>query len=258
MTGAADQEAERGLEHLDERPDVAEQRADLGQLRGELLLGRLDGGDIDGWISERSLARAVGFDDDPRTRGHVITGRLEDRHHADRPLFLQRHPEGAGHLGRAVRRFDEHLDRAVAAEAETPDFVVVGREVPSREARPALLHDDLRHVGDVALQAAARDVADRGAILRDQQSRTGPSVGRAAHGDDRRERHPLAFRGRGIRSPGARRRSRSRARWYGSPREGARPRTTVRSSGLRSRSMVPRWTPSTWGSRLAARRWTPA
>ena len=198
VTGPADQQPERGLQHLDERPHVAGQRSDLGRLRRELLLRRPDGRRVDDRIPERPFGRTVGLHDDPRTGRDVVAGRLEHRHDADGALLLQGHPKGAGDLGGAIGRFDEHLDRAVAAQSESPDLVVVGREVPAGQPRPALLHDEPGHVGDVALQAAAGDVADRGAVLGDQQPRAGAAVRGAADRDDRRERHPLALGRQGL------------------------------------------------------------
>ncbi len=198
VTGPADQQPERGLQHLDERSHVAGQRPDLGRLRGELLLGRTYGLRVDVRIPERALRRAVGLHDDPRTGRDVVARRLEHRHDADGTLFLQGHPEGARDLRRAVGRFDEDLDGAVAAQPEPPDLVVVGGEVPAGQTRPALLHDELGHVGDVAFQATAGDVPDRRAILGDQQARPRPAVRRAADRDDRRERHPLALGRQGL------------------------------------------------------------
>ena len=71
------------------------------------------------------------------------------------------------------------------------------RSQPARRAR-ALVHHDPGHVGDVALQAAAADVADRRALLGDQQPGAGAAVGRAADGDDRGQRHPLALGGQRL------------------------------------------------------------
>ncbi len=198
MSGAADQQSERRFEHLDERPDVAREGADLGRLRRELLLRGEHGGVVDRRIPEGAFARAVGLHDDPGSGLDVIARGLEHRHHADGPLLLERHPQGARDLGGAIGRFDEDLDRAVAAQAEAPHLVVVGREVPAGQPRPALLHDDPGHVGDVALQAAAGDVADRSAVLGDQQPCAGPTVRRSADRDDRGERHPFALGGQGL------------------------------------------------------------
>ena len=193
MPGAADQQAERRLEHLDERPNVAGERADLGCLRRELLLRREHGGVVDARIPERSFARTVGLHDDPGPGLDVVARGLEHRHHADGSLLLERHPQRTRDLGRAIRRFDEDLDRAVAAQPEPPHLVVVGREVPAGQPSPAVLHDDAGHIGDVTLQAAAGDVADRSAVLGNQQTCAGPPVRGPAHGDDRGQRHPFAL-----------------------------------------------------------------
>ena len=100
--------------------------------------------------------------------------------------------------GRALGGLDEHLDRAVAAEPEPPHLVVVGGEVPAGEAGRAFLHHDARQIGDVAFQAAAADVADGRALLRHQQTGPRPAVGRPAHRDDRRQRHPSPLRAEAL------------------------------------------------------------
>ena len=150
-------------------------------------------------ITERSFARAVGFHDDPGDRSD--RRRAGDSSTVTRLIgsfLFERHPQGTRDLGRAIRRFDEDLDRAVAAEPEPPHLVVVGREVPAGQASPAFLHDDAGHVGDVTLEAATADVADRSAVLGDQQPGAGPPVRGSADGDDRGERHPFALGGQGL------------------------------------------------------------
>ena len=173
------------------------------------------------WISERSASsssRAVaiasastagrpsdpsgspcGPHDDARAPGvdRVVLA-LEHGDHADRLFLLERGPQGVGDVGRLVGGLDEHLDRAVAAEPQAPDRVVVGGEVPAGEAGGALGHHHARHVGDVALEAAAADVADRGAFLGHEQARAGAPIGGASHGDDRGQGHALALGREGL------------------------------------------------------------
>ena len=97
-----------------------------------------------------------------------------------------------GDLGRAVRGFDEDLDRPVAAEAEAPDRVVIGRQIPAREPGSSLVHHHPSEIGDITLEAATADVADGCTFLGHEQPRSGPPVRRPPHGHDRGERHPLA------------------------------------------------------------------
>ena len=117
---------------------------------------------------------------------------LDHRHDADGPLRLECSSQRAGHLGCLLRGFDEDLDGPVASEAESPDRVVVGRQIPPRQASASLLHDHPGHVGDVTLEAAPGQVPHGGALLRHEQPGTRSAVGRSPHGHDRGERHPLA------------------------------------------------------------------
>jgi hypothetical protein len=78
-----------------------------------------------------------------------------------------------------------------------PNRVVVGGQVPARQAGPSFFHDEPSHVGDVPLEAASADVADGCAFLGDEQAGSGTAIGGSPDGHDRGERHPLATGGEG-------------------------------------------------------------
>ena len=200
---------ERWVQHLDERADAAGQRPDLGPVlsrqascpiaaarrrprrRATAAVGR----------SGRTTSRA------PPRRGPV---RLHHGDHARRPL-LQTVALSNPATSAAFSALDEDLDRAVAAEAQAPDRVVVRGEVLAGQ-RPADLHPPPRgHVRDVALRHPPERLPT-GLPSSGNQGSLAPwaPVGGAADRDDRGERHPAPPLAEGTRSPPARRRSRSR------------------------------------------------
>ena len=196
---AADHQAERRFQHFDERADAVDEGPDLGALLLEQLARGEDRLDVEVRVTQGALDLALGGDHQAGAGGHQVGClRLQDGHQADRPRFLQRAPERAGGLGRPVGGLDEDLDRAVATQAQPPDLVVVGGEVPPRQAGDAFLHHEAGHVGDVAFQAAAADVADRCAVLGHQQPGPGAPVRGAPNGHDRGERQALALRGQRL------------------------------------------------------------
>ena len=136
-------------------------------------------------------------DHEPRPRFHAGAPGLQHGHQADRARLLERHPERARDLGRLLRGLDEHLDRAVAPEPEPPHGVVVGGEVPARQARGPFIHHDPGDVRNVALEAAAADVADRRPLFGDQEPGPRSAVRGPADRHDRGERHALTPGGQG-------------------------------------------------------------
>ena len=172
---------------------------DLGAVGFEQLACGRDRFRIDVDISQRPVHRSRGLDDEPGAFGHELGRRgLEDRDDADPARLVQGSTERVGDLGRAVRGFDEDLDRAVAAEPEAPDRVVVGGQIPAREPGSSLVHHHPSEIGHITLEAATADVADGCPFLGHEQPRSGAPVRGASHGHDRGERHPLATIGEGL------------------------------------------------------------
>ena len=225
MAGPADQQAQRGLQNFDERPDVAGQRPDLRGLGVELLQRGGDGSLNRGSASpsDPSLVPS-GFTTMPSAGPHVSSSRLEGGDHADRALLLQGHPEGSGNLRRSVGWFDEHLDRTVAAETQAPDVVVVGGQVPAGQAGPTLLHHDREPC------PRRRPPGTRRRCCRSARRLRGPTGAPPAGGTSSRE-PPRSWQAPCARPwpkgsiAWRRRRSRSRDRCYGSGREPASRRS---------------------------------
>ena len=84
----------------------------------------------------------------------------------------------------AVERLDVHVGLAAAAQAQTEDDVVVARGVVGDDARAEVGEKGPRALGEIALQAAAAERAERAAVFADHRARAGTAVRRAARGDD--------------------------------------------------------------------------
>ena len=83
-----------------------------------------------------------------------------------------------------TRALNEHLDRALAAEAHPPDGFFVGARLVAEQARLTGL-DRLQGVGaDVALEASAAHAASRVAVLLDEKLGAGAAIGGAVDSDD--------------------------------------------------------------------------
>ena len=89
-------------------------------------------------------------------------------------------------------RLHEDVDRAFAAEAETPDRLVVGPGVVMEQARAALAQQHQRVFPDIGLEAAAADPAARVAALFDEELRAGSPIRRTVDADHGRDGRALA------------------------------------------------------------------
>lgn len=120
MACSADHQPQGGFEHLDERASVTD-----GSDGGPTLRQRAGGGrrrlGVDRRPAQRSLDRAVG----PHQHAPAGRGSVDAGDHRQGPSLSECGSQRAGDLARAIRGFDEHVDRPVAPEPQPPHLVVV-------------------------------------------------------------------------------------------------------------------------------------
>lgn len=89
--------------------------------------------------------------------------------------------------------FDEHLDDAVAAEADAPNKVVFRRRVIEGQLGCPGRRDRSGSFEDILFQAPAAHRSDPGAVVRQQQAGARPAIGRTFNRHQGRK-HGLGWR----------------------------------------------------------------
>ena len=200
VAGAAHDQPQRRLQHLDEHPGAAGERPDLASGRQRAGRGAAASPPRSPPSSPSDPCdRPVGRHDEPRAG-------QRRRHRSDsttvtRQIGCSRSSAIRSAPATSAARSAGSMKTSIAPLHPSPrphtSSSSAVRSQP-REPRAAFLHHDLRHVGDVALEAPAADVADRRALLGDQEPGAGAPVRRPADRHDRGERHPFAASGQRL------------------------------------------------------------